>query len=57
MANHNIIDMSGGASPLYQSALSSSLSFNALTKVYPNKGNLVYEYNPFRNYRLTSTKY
>ena len=56
MANHVIIDMSG-SSPAYQSALSNSLSFNALTKVYPNKGNLVYEYNPFRNYRLTSTKY
>jgi hypothetical protein len=23
----------------------------------PNKGNLVYEYNPFMNYRLNETKY
>jgi hypothetical protein len=23
----------------------------------PTKGNLVYEYNPFRNYRLSSNKY
>jgi hypothetical protein len=27
------------------------------TKMLPNKGNLVYEYNPFRNYRLNETKY
>lgn len=57
MANHTIIEISEGQSPSYQLALTDNLSFNALTKVYPNKGNLVYEYNPFRNYRLTSNKY
>nr|DAO31364.1 MAG TPA: hypothetical protein [Crassvirales sp.] len=33
--------------------LPESISFNVQTKVLPTKGNLVYEYNPFRNYRLT----
>ena len=34
-----------------------NISFNVQTKVLPTKGNLVYEYNPFRNYRLTQIKY
>jgi hypothetical protein len=29
--------------------------FEIDTQVYPTKGNLVYEYNPFRNYRLNQT--
>ncbi len=33
------------------------ISFNVQTKVLPTKGNMVYEYNPFRNYRLTQSKY
>ena len=33
--------------------LNSDLTFKVLTKVLPIKGNLVYEYNPFRNYRLS----
>lgn len=33
------------------------ISFNVQTKVLPTKGNMVYEYNPFRNYRLTQDKY
>lgn len=33
--------------------LNNPMSFNALFKVAPTEGNLVYEYNPFRNYRLT----
>lgn len=33
------------------------INFNVQTKVLPTKGNLVYEYNPFRNYRLTQNKY
>ena len=33
------------------------INFNVQTKVLPTKGNLVYEYNPFRNYRLTQIKY
>jgi hypothetical protein len=28
-----------------------------MLNVLPTKGNLVYEYNPLRNYRLTSNKY
>jgi len=28
-------------------------SFQIQTKVTPTKGHLVYEYNPFRNYRCT----
>lgn len=33
------------------------INFNVQTKVLPTKGNIVYEYNPFRNYRLTQNKY
>ena len=33
------------------------INFNVQTRVLPTKGNLVYEYNPFRNYRLTQIKY
>jgi hypothetical protein len=31
--------------------------FEVDTQVYPTKGNLVYEYNPFRNYRLNQTMF
>lgn len=34
-----------------------SIKFNVLTKTLPTKGNLVYEYNPFRNYRLSRNMY
>ena len=37
--------------------INNEISFNVQTKVLPTKGNLVYEYNPFRNYRLTQIKY
>ena len=30
-----------------------SASFEVMTKTLPTKGNLVYEYNPLRNYRLS----
>ncbi len=33
------------------------ISFNVQTKVLPTKGNLVYEYNPLRNYRLSKNTY
>ena len=33
------------------------IKINVQTKVLPSKGNLVYEYNPFRNYRLSSNMY
>ena len=37
--------------------LATDLSLNTMMKVLPTKGNLVYEYNPLRNYRLTQNKY
>lgn len=37
--------------------LAKELSLNTMMKVLPTKGNLVYEYNPLRNYRLTQNKY
>lgn len=39
------------------SNLPEQITFNVQTKVLPTKGNLIYEYNPFRNYRLTQIKY
>ena len=33
------------------------MPLNVMLNVLPTKGNLVYEYNPFRNYRLTKDKY
>ena len=33
------------------------IKFDSLFKYLPQKGNMVYEYNPFRNYRLTENKY
>ena len=38
-------------------ALSQAVELSVLTKTLPTKGNLVYEYNPFRNYRLTQNMY
>lgn len=57
MSSHTILQISESQFPIYEQALTDNLSFNSLTKIYPSKGNLVYEYNPFRNYRLTSSKY
>lgn len=34
-----------------------TVHFNVLTKTLPTKGNLVYEYNPLRNYRLSRNMY
>jgi hypothetical protein len=34
-----------------------SKSFKVMTKTLPSKGNLVYEYNPLRNYRLSYNAY
>ena len=34
-----------------------NIDLEVQTKVVPNKGNLVYEYNPFRNYRLNQNMY
>lgn len=33
------------------------IKFGVGLKILPSKGNLVYEYNPLRNYRLTQTGY
>ena len=37
--------------------MANTIKFNVQTKVLPTKGNLVYEYNPFRNYRLSQNKF
>ena len=37
--------------------IKSNMKFAVGLKINPTKGDLVYEYNPFRNYRLTSTGY
>lgn len=37
--------------------INNNLQFSVQTKVTPTKGNLVYEYNPFRNYRLSEDMY
>ena len=36
---------------------SSDISLNVQTKTLPTEGNLVYEYNPLRNYRITQNMY
>lgn len=43
--------------PEYKKVLEYPMDFGVALKVLPSKGNLVYEYNPFRNYRLTQTGY
>lgn len=37
--------------------IKSQLTFQVQTKVLPTKGQLVYEYNPFRNYRCTQNMF
>ena len=37
--------------------LNEAMPLNIMLNVLSTKGNLVYEYNPFRNYRLTKDKY
>ena len=39
--------------PEYVNVLAQEMKFGVGLKVLPTEGNLVYEYNPFRNYRLT----
>ena len=41
----------------WKKVLDSDISLKVLTKVLPTTGNLVYEYNPLRNYRLTQNMY
>ena len=42
---------------IWQKVLNNYIPLNVMLNVLPTKGNLVYEYNPLRNYRLTSNKY
>ena len=39
----------------WTSVLNNTINFEVATKVLPTKGNLVYEYNPLRNYRLSKS--
>lgn len=41
----------------WEKVLNQSIPLNVMLNALPTKGNLVYEYNPFRNYRLTENKY
>ena len=41
----------------WHKVLENDMPLNVMLNVLPTKGNLVYEYNPFRNYRLTKDKY
>ena len=41
----------------YDPVLANSIEFAVGLKTLPTNGNLVYEYNPFRNYRLSKTGY
>ena len=33
------------------------IDFGIMYKILPSKGNMAWEYNPFRNYRLSEAKY
>ncbi len=41
----------------YTAPLNKTIKFGLMSKVLPTSGNLAWEYNPFRNYRLTEAKY
>lgn len=43
--------------PEWINPLNNTINISVLTKILPKKGNLVYEYNPFRNYRLSNDYY
>ena len=43
--------------PEWINPLKQTINILVLTKILPKKGNLVYEYNPFRNYRLSNDYY
>jgi hypothetical protein len=38
---------------MWTKLIDNELKFNTQLKILPTKGKLVYEYNPFRNYRLS----
>ena len=41
----------------FSAPLDNTITFGLMLKVFPTKGNLVYEYNPFRNFRLEEDAY
>ena len=41
----------------WDKVLEYNMPLNVMLNTYQTKGNLVYEYNPFRNYRLTTSTY
>ena len=41
----------------YKPVFSGEIKFSIQTKLLPTKGNIVYEYNPLRNYRLSQNMY
>nr|DAT77858.1 MAG TPA: hypothetical protein [Caudoviricetes sp.] len=41
----------------YEQVINSDIKLMTALKVLPTEGNLVYEYNPFRNYRLSEPGY
>ena len=47
----------GRTSIYWKSVLNKDINLKVMLNALPTKGNLVYEYNPFRNYRLTENKY
>lgn len=42
----------GNTSIQFREPLNTPIEFDLMLKVSPTKGNIVYEYNPFRNYRI-----
>ena len=41
----------------WEKVINDDLQFNAAFKVLPTKGNIAWEYNPFRNLRLNTDMY
>ena len=41
----------------FEAIIPQDIGFGLASKILPSKGNLVYEYNPFKNYRLNEDKY
>lgn len=41
----------------FKAPLIDSIEFGLMSKIVPTKGNLAWEYNPLRNYRITEPKY
>lgn len=42
---------------IFTEPLKNPINFGIMSKVLPSKGNMAWEYNPFRNYRLSEAKY